>query len=128
MNKISVYQNRQISTWLGNEEKKEKKRSNRKSGVPSYIKEEVWRSQNGDKLDGWCYLCHGSLSYCDCEISHKIARSKGGSNAVKNLCCMHRRCNASVGTNSVLEYKRKYYPHLMNREGLISGKSDRKED
>lgn len=55
------------------------------------------REQNGK-----CFYCHLRL-HDDVTLEHVRARSRGGSNAWKNLAATHARCNSLVGSLPVSE-------------------------
>lgn len=51
------------------------------------------RKQIYSKTKGHCYLCGDFVDFDTFEIEHRIPRSKGGTNDLKNLYCACHICN-----------------------------------
>ena len=78
--------------------------------IPKGVKEDVWAKYIGkDKVEGKCYVCKKPIRITNFEIGHNKAVSKGGSDRITNLRPICRKCNLSMGTMSIEDYKRKYY-------------------
>jgi 5-methylcytosine-specific restriction endonuclease McrA len=52
----------------------------------------LWKKQNGQ-----CFYCKVDLDLSDATLDHRIARSKGGENALSNLVVACRFCNHEKG-------------------------------
>lgn len=56
-----------------------------------------WRGKKKklfDKQRGICALCGEDMLYSDCNLDHKVPKSKGGHDGIKNLQATHRGCNS----------------------------------
>jgi 5-methylcytosine-specific restriction endonuclease McrA len=49
-----------------------------------------------ERQNGLCYLCGNPLGE-RYEVDHKVALTNGGTNALRNLCVVHRTCNLKKG-------------------------------
>lgn len=78
--------------------------------IPKGVRDDVWARYIGkDKVEGKCYVCKKPIRITNFEVGHNKAVSKGGSNRITNLRPICRKCNLSMGTMSIEDYKRKYY-------------------
>ena len=50
-----------------------------------------------NKQDGRCFYCKVEISLADATLDHRVARSKGGKNALSNLVVACRFCNHEKG-------------------------------
>jgi len=66
-----------------------------------------------DKQKGICALCGENMDYSDCNLDHKVPKSKGGHNGIKNLQATHRRCNSIKSNSCAHTLSRKVYEKIM---------------
>lgn len=78
--------------------------------IPKAVRQNVWNDYIGMKhAEGKCYVCGGIIHISDFDVGHNVARAKGGTNSVSNLRPLCRPCNLSMGTNSIEQFKKKYF-------------------
>jgi hypothetical protein len=63
--------------------------------------------------EGTCPCCEKKIIYHDCfELGHNKPISKNGTNDIKNLVPLCRKCNGHMSDNyTIVQYKAKYYPN-----------------
>lgn len=78
--------------------------------IPQSIRYQVWDKYiSPKKIEGKCYCCGLAINNRDFEVGHNKAVAKGGKNHISNLRPVCKHCNRSMGTQSIEQYKRKYY-------------------
>lgn len=86
------------------------KGNNVRKTIPKRTRNEVWIKYCGEKDHGNCYVCRKRVERYNkgWDCSHVIADAKGGLPVLENLrvCCP--KCNRSMGTMNLYEYKCKY--------------------
>ncbi len=72
----------------------------------------VWEKYFGlKKFSGKCYCCKERVIYKDeFQVGHNKAVSKGGLDHINNLRPICARCNSSMRTMTIEQYKRKLQP------------------
>ena len=81
-----------------------------KKKIPKSVRNDVWDEHIGKKYGiGTCYVCGQEIRASHFECGHIIAESKGGKSTIDNLRPVCERCNKSVGTMNMDEFKNKYY-------------------
>jgi len=80
----------------------------RKKGIPSPLRDIVWRKHFGSTLDGKCFCCDKPITFQNWDCSHIQAEARGGATEADNLrpCC--GSCNKSMGTMHMDDYIIKY--------------------
>jgi 5-methylcytosine-specific restriction endonuclease McrA len=76
--------------------------------IPKKLRGLVWNKTNGKQLDGHCFMCKSEISYDEFECGHVVSVFRGGQNALDNLYAICRTCNNEMGTENLLEYKKRY--------------------
>ena len=69
-----------------------------------------------DSNNGQCYICGKTLSFSNRQagqrgawhVGHKVAKSRGGSDNLRNLVPLCYNCNVGIGTLGVRYFTRKY--------------------
>lgn len=86
------------------------KSNNVRKPIPKRTRNEVWIKYCGEKDHGNCYVCRKQVERYNkgWDCSHVIADAKGGLPVLENLrvCCP--KCNRSMGTMNLYDYKSKY--------------------
>ena len=91
---------------------------NSEKSMPS--KEKVWLNFfKSTDIDGECWFCGRFLDFDNMHRGHKIARSKKGSNLLKNLVPLCGYCNSHMQDKPALELLRKENP---DRERILRKK------
>lgn len=89
---------------------KPKKPKYKKTKIPKKLRIDVWDKYIGsNERTGNCYVCNYKLDITDFEAGHIIAEVNGGSTNLENLRPTCKKCNRSVRTMNMNEYKQKYY-------------------
>ena len=70
-----------------------------------------------DTTYGTCYVCGDEITLLSFrpnpfEAGHVIARSKGGSNDIKNLRPICRGCNKDMGNRDLRDFQKEFYPNI----------------
>ena len=77
-----------------------------KQNIPHGIKKEVWRRYQGNKLEGECYVCEGTICAMSFHAGHLKSEYNGGQVSVDNMRPVCRSCNSKVGVHDMDAYKR----------------------
>ena len=78
--------------------------------MPQSVRYQVWDKYIGSKkIEGKCYCCKLTINNRDFEVGHNKAVARGGKNNISNLRPICKRCNRSMGTKTIEQFKRKYY-------------------
>lgn len=77
--------------------------------ISKMLRDKVWRSYNGDKLDGSCYVCDSSVTYNSFECGHVISVWRGGETTFDNLKPICSVCNKSMETMNLETFKKLYH-------------------
>ena len=67
---------------------------------------EVWRKDHGLAWTSTCPICNEKLEQGVFECGHVISHYNGGSTSIDNLRAICQRCNRSMGTMNMGDYKR----------------------
>ena len=81
-------------------EKPKPKRSN----IAQPVREQVWREQFKDKIDGECWCCNKPISFTSFYAGHIVSDNKGGLSIASNLLPVCRSCNLSMGTANLYDF------------------------
>lgn len=80
--------------------------------IPKVVRDEVWNTHIGqDKAIGNCYVCDKELNIQYYECGHIISVKEDGDNSISNLRPVCSRCNKSVGSQNMDEFKKEYMNH-----------------
>lgn len=82
----------------------------KKKHIPKKIKIEVLNRDFGKEYNiGKCYVCSDKIYRDDVHIGHIIPEYSGGKTIKENLRAICSKCNLSMGTRNMNEYKNSYY-------------------
>jgi hypothetical protein len=107
-----VIQKEKKSTEVKVEKKKEVKvRKKRKKAIPKSVKIAVWNKNIGETIGKHkCMCCNvADITQMNFHCGHIIAEAKGGKVHVDNLLPICSKCNRSMGTQNLNEFKKKYF-------------------
>ena len=65
----------------------------------------VWEQEFGQVYSAPCRSCGIDMIVFEWHIAHKISLAKGGSNELDNLTATCSKCNLSMGTSSIDEFR-----------------------
>ena len=82
-----------------------KKRKN----IPKAVKQDLWIRHFGKKYKGNCFVCNRVIETHNFEAGHIKSVANGGSDNISNLKPICMKCNRSMGTMNLHDYKKKYY-------------------
>ncbi len=89
-------------------EDEEKPKRGKRRTISKDLRAEVWKLHIGiSKAEGPCYACGRTIHITEFDVGHNIAKSKGGTDNVKNLRPICRQCNRGMATMSIETYKKK---------------------
>lgn len=77
--------------------------------IPKKVKEDLWIRYFGKKFKGNCFVCNDIIETHKFEAGHIKSAAKGGSDNISNLKPICMKCNRSMGTDNLNNYKNKYY-------------------
>lgn len=84
------------------------KKNKTKKKIKSAIREKVLDRDFGEEYTfGKCFVCNNKLKRKNAHMGHIIPESKGGCATVENLKAICSNCNTSMGTENLIEFKRK---------------------
>ncbi len=98
--------NRQSTKKSNNNNTKQK---HERKAVPKSIKAQIWQIYNQNSKIGKCYVCDRPITDDNFDVGHNIAVANEGNNNIENLRPICRPCNSSMRTESIEEFKRKWY-------------------
>ena len=83
----------------------------KKKTIPKTLKMTVWYTHIGKEIGMVkCPCCNSNeISQMDFDCGHIIAESKGGSMTLENLKPICNKCNRSMRTMNMIEFKQKYF-------------------
>ena len=83
----------------------------KKKPIPKTLKMSVWYTHIGKEIGMVkCPCCNSNeISQMDFDCGHVIAESKGGPMTIENLKPICNRCNRSMRTMNMNEFKQKYF-------------------
>lgn len=85
--------------------------------IPSAVRGTLWKRYFGPETAvGTCFICNQLIMRDSFEAGHFLAKARGGSDNLDNLRPVCRNCNASMGTQSIQVYKRRYYSKIPDLE------------
>ena len=89
----------------------DKDKKYKKKQIPKTLKMTVWYTHIGKEIGMVkCPCCNSNeISQMDFDCGHVIAESKGGSTTVENLKPICNKCNRSMRTMNMNEFKQKYF-------------------
>ena len=80
------------------------------ASLPSAVRLAVWNEAFGDDAGkGKCVCCSAAVTQQTFECGHVVPRAKGGTDATSNLRVVCRKCNRSMGTRNLFEFKAEYF-------------------
>lgn len=82
----------------------------KKKSIPAVLREQVWRKYFKNSLDGLCPICANKISFANHDCAHILAEAQGGSTCINNLRPTCGKCNKSMGTTHLDEFKDKINP------------------
>ena len=82
---------------------------NRRRKIPKTVRDKLWSKSFFDNLSGKCYVCEVDVNYHNFHAGHKISVKNGGSDSLTNLEILCSCCNLSMGTQNLIEFKKKYF-------------------
>ena len=78
--------------------------------IPKTVRIALWENHfTDDNAKGNCNVCRCEIKISNFEAGHIVSRAKGGSDNLSNLLPLCSLCNKSMGTENLLEFKRKYF-------------------
>ena len=81
----------------------------RKQKIPAALRVAVWNKYCGEVYKTKCFVrCGETISVHNFECGHIIAESKGGLTRISNLRPICSRCNASIGTDNMIDFMKWY--------------------
>lgn len=88
----------------------------KKEKIPSTLRALVWNTYIGEgEGRGSCYACEKEkLNPFEFECGHIIAESKGGETNLDNLRPVCTKCNRSIGSQNMDDFKKKYIMKITN--------------
>ena len=91
--------------------KEVKVRKKRKKAIPKSVKIAVWNKNIGETIGKHkCMCCNvADITQMNFHCGHIIAEAKGGKVHVDNLLPICSKCNRSMGTQNLNEFKKKYF-------------------
>jgi uncharacterized protein with PIN domain len=81
--------------------------------IPKKVKEDLWIRHFGKKFKGDCFVCNNVIETHKFEAGHIKSVAKGGSDNISNLKPICMKCNRSMGTENLNNYKNKYYKKII---------------
>ena len=95
--------------------------------IPKAVREQVWDFYMGTtKMEGKCYCCDWrTITFREFEVGHDKAVAKGGNDNISNLRPICRKCNSSMKTISIEQFKKKYFKNSKTRAIIEDKKEDR---
>ena len=91
----------------------DKKTGNKRTAIPTSVRQNLWSSHFNDSLKGECLCCGREVSYYSYQIGHKWPVSRGGTDNILNLTILCSSCNYSCGDRSFFEFKNRYHNNDM---------------
>jgi len=83
----------------------------KKKTIPKILKTHVWYTHVGKEIGMTKCLCcnRNEITQMDFDCGHIIAEKKGGPTTIENLLPICTRCNRSMRTMNMNEFKEKYF-------------------
>jgi 5-methylcytosine-specific restriction endonuclease McrA len=78
---------------------------NSRGKIPKAIRDQVWRTYNGEVYNSICYVCNRNIDIANFHCGHVIAHSCGGGTEIDNLRPICMSCNCSMGVRNLDEFK-----------------------
>ncbi len=100
------------------------KKSYKKKSIPQSLKRKVWDNRFKGKTKGTCYCCSKNIDIQNHECGHVIAESKGGKTIESNLRPVCSKCNKSMGTQNMKEFRQQYFEKKSTNNNLIKSVDD----
>ncbi len=79
----------------------------------------LWRRAIKEHFDNTCVYCGGVYTLDQLTLDHVKPKCKGGETISQNLVPACRCCNQSKGSENWLDWMRRRFGHLPERENLI---------
>ena len=103
--KIQTIRNKYTKLKKNNGNKTSKRRA-----IPKTVKTNLWDKYIGTtKREGECYVCHKLIKIEDFHCGHVISVNMGGSDSIDNLRPICSKCNLSMGTRNLEDFKKEYF-------------------
>ena len=85
--------------------------------LPDRLRKLVWKRYFGpDTTQGTCFVCGETITLDAFEAGHFISRDQGGGDDLDNVRPLCRACNGSMETESIPDFKRTYFPKVLDLE------------
>ena len=81
----------------------------RRKTIPKKIKNDIWYRNFGESYNGFCWVCNDKINVFNFDCGHIQSVKNGGSDNIDNLNPLCSKCNSSMGTQNMIEYKKQYY-------------------
>lgn len=94
----------------------------KKKTIPVVLREQVWRKYFKNSLDGLCPICTNKISFANHDCAHILAESQGGSTDITNLRPTCGKCNKSMGTMHLNDFKDKINPTAVTHAKRVNHK------
>jgi len=79
--------------------------------IPKMLSAEVWRTYNGNKIKGPCYVCSKQLDALETwHTAYVTPPEYGGTLTLSNLRPLCVPCNVAMGTENLYVYKARNFP------------------
>jgi hypothetical protein len=81
----------------------------KRKAIPKGVKIDLWTKHFGQEYVGNCIVCGKTINTHNFEAGHIISVANNGSDNISNLKPICRKCNGSMGTRNLYEYKDEHY-------------------
>ena|GEM_PF-2228835 len=84
-------------------------KNGKRKSIPKGVKEDLWIRHFGKTYKGNCFVCNATIDTKRFEAGHIKSVANGGDDKISNLKPICAKCNRSMGTRNLYEYKQEYY-------------------
>ena len=94
----------------------------KKQHIPTSLKKQIWKKQFGKCTEGTCYVCNTKIgiprrigkntSLPSAEYGHIKAEKEGGKVTSTNLKLICKKCNVTMGTHNLEQFKENIVPYM----------------
>lgn len=93
-----------------------KKTKYKKKSIPKGVKNSSWKKYIGQSIgEISCPVCNiNKISQMSFHAGHITSEVQGGDLSIKNILPICQECNLSMGTQNLIDYTTRYYPHNIN--------------
>jgi 5-methylcytosine-specific restriction endonuclease McrA len=85
----------------------------RKTSIPLVLREMVWCKYFKNSFVGTCDVCNDSIKFTNHACAHIISEYNGGSTDIDNLIPLCHKCNLSMGSRGLSEFKKIINPNAV---------------